>query len=132
MTEKLLLTAEEAAIVLSLGRTKVYELMAKGELRSVRIGGCRRIPDSALREFVDRLLDGGQVASDPLRAEPADADGPPPGPTDHRTVHSPAGRPSNESRRSSGLSPVMNTVDTSRTVGPRPGRPAVSGGGTGR
>lgn len=98
MTEKLLLTAEEAAIVLSLGRTKVYELMAKGELRSVRIGGCRRIPDSALREFVDRLLDGGQVGPSPLWAGPSGGEDSPPRPTDHRAVRSPAGRPSNGSR----------------------------------
>jgi excisionase family DNA binding protein len=39
-----LLTAEEAAHKLSLGRTKIYELMDAGEIRAIRIGGARRIP----------------------------------------------------------------------------------------
>ena len=56
--EKLLLTAEEAAEVLSIGRTKVYELMAGGQLRSIHIGACRRVPAVALREFVQRIESG--------------------------------------------------------------------------
>ena len=131
MTEKLLLTAEEAAEALSLGRTKVYELLAKGELRSVRIGGCRRIPDSALREFVDRLLDGADTSPSQLRDAPPNVDDPPRRP-DHPAGRSPADQRRNGARDSSPLSPVVNTVDTSRTVGPRSGRPAVSGGRTRR
>jgi excisionase family DNA binding protein len=49
---KLLLTPEEAAGMLGIGRTKVYELIAGGQLRSVKIGRCRRITASALAEFV--------------------------------------------------------------------------------
>lgn len=52
---KLLLTPESAAEVLSVGRTKVYQLLASGELRSVRIGKCRRVPMSAVVELVERL-----------------------------------------------------------------------------
>ncbi len=55
--DKLLLTPEEAAEVLSLGRTKVFQLMGDGTLRSVRIGKCRRVPASALVELVDHLED---------------------------------------------------------------------------
>jgi len=51
----LLVTAEEAARVLRLGRSKVYELMRSGELRSVKIGGSRRVSTKALAEFVARL-----------------------------------------------------------------------------
>lgn len=54
--EKVLLTVEEAAERLSLGRTKVYELVARGELPSVVIGRCRRVPVQALEPFVERLL----------------------------------------------------------------------------
>lgn len=50
--EKLLLSPVEAAAHLSLGRSKIYELMRLGQLRSVKIGGCRRIPRAALAEFV--------------------------------------------------------------------------------
>jgi excisionase family DNA binding protein len=56
--DKLLLTPEEAAEVLSLGRTKVYQLIGEGTLRSVRIGKCRRVPASALADLVEQLADG--------------------------------------------------------------------------
>ena len=46
--EKLLLSVEEAADRLSLGRTKTYELIASGQLRSVNIGRARRVPIDAL------------------------------------------------------------------------------------
>jgi len=51
----LLLTAEEAAQALRVGRSKVYELMRSGVLRSVKIGGSRRISATALAEFVATL-----------------------------------------------------------------------------
>jgi excisionase family DNA binding protein len=38
-----------------LGRTKVYELIAAGELRTVKIGRRRFIPVEAVREYVARL-----------------------------------------------------------------------------
>ena len=53
--DKLLFSPTEAAAHLSLGRSKIYELMRLGELRSVKIGGSRRIPRAALAEFVSRL-----------------------------------------------------------------------------
>ena len=52
---KLLLTPEEAAKVLSVGRSKVYELISDGRLASVRIGASRRVPAEALTEFVEGL-----------------------------------------------------------------------------
>lgn len=51
----LLLTAEEAARALRVGRSKVYELMRSGQLRSVKLGGSRRVSTKALAEFVARL-----------------------------------------------------------------------------
>jgi len=53
--EKLLLSVEEAADKLSLGRTKTYELIASGQLRSVNIGRARRVPIDALSEFIEGL-----------------------------------------------------------------------------
>ncbi len=53
--DKLLLTPEEAAEALSVGRSKVYELIGKGRLSSVRIDASRRIPVDALTEFVQGL-----------------------------------------------------------------------------
>ena len=53
--ERLLLRPAEAAKRLGIGRTKVYELMRSGELRSVKIGAARRVSATALAEFVAAL-----------------------------------------------------------------------------
>ena len=53
--DQLLLRPVEAAARLGIGRTKLYELMASGELRSVKIGGARRVSATALTEFVAAL-----------------------------------------------------------------------------
>ena len=49
---KLLLTPNEAAQQLAVSRTKIYELMAAGTLRSIHIGRLRRVPVEALRDFI--------------------------------------------------------------------------------
>ena len=53
----LLLRPEEAADVLAIGRSKLYELMATGQLDSVRIGRSRRVSRQALAAYVARLRD---------------------------------------------------------------------------
>ena len=53
--DKRMLTAVEVAAILGIGRTKVFELMASGELESVAIGRCRRVPIDALDAFVAGL-----------------------------------------------------------------------------
>lgn len=53
--DKLLLTPEEAAEALAIGRSKVYDLIGQGRLSSVRIDACRRIPVDALIDFVQGL-----------------------------------------------------------------------------
>jgi len=50
-----LLTVRQAAQVLGLGRSTVYELIAAGELETVSIGRSRRVPLDALRAFVAAL-----------------------------------------------------------------------------
>jgi excisionase family DNA binding protein len=37
-------------------RWKVFELIRLRELRSVKIGGLRRVPGSAIEEYIARLL----------------------------------------------------------------------------
>uniref|UniRef100_UPI003F49423D helix-turn-helix domain-containing protein n=1 Tax=Actinomadura rifamycini TaxID=31962 RepID=UPI003F49423D len=54
---KLLLTVPEAARALSISRSKLYELLASGAVRSVRIDGSRRIPIDALNAYVNSLMD---------------------------------------------------------------------------
>lgn len=51
----LLLTPEEAARALRVGRSKVYDLMRAGQLRSVKIGGSRRVSAQALADYVAAL-----------------------------------------------------------------------------
>ena len=55
LMDKLLLTPEEVAEALGIGRTKVYELIRLGLIESVKINGCRRIPTVAVHEYVLRL-----------------------------------------------------------------------------
>jgi len=54
LIEPLLVRVEEAARILSLSRSTIYEMMDSGELPSVRRGAARRIPVAALREWVAR------------------------------------------------------------------------------
>jgi len=61
--EKMLLTPADAAVALSVSRTTVYELMNRGQLRSIKLGTCRRIPVEAVRELVERLSEEEPVTS---------------------------------------------------------------------
>ena len=59
MTDPLLLRVEEVAQTLSLGRSKVYELIASGELPSITIGSARRVPTEALQKWIAEHVDVG-------------------------------------------------------------------------
>ncbi len=61
--ERLLLTAEEVAESIHIGRTRVYALIAAKEITSVKIGGLRRIPVDAVREYAARLVQLEREAS---------------------------------------------------------------------
>lgn len=52
---KLLYDVEEAVEVTSIGRSRLYELMASGALESVKCGRRRLIPAEALERFVEGL-----------------------------------------------------------------------------
>jgi excisionase family DNA binding protein len=52
--EPLLVRVEEAARILSLSRSTIYELLDRGELPSVRCGAARRIPLAALHTWVEQ------------------------------------------------------------------------------
>jgi len=53
--EKLLLTVEEAAHRLGIGRTVMYRLVSTGAVESVTLGRLRRVPSECLNEFVSML-----------------------------------------------------------------------------
>lgn len=50
-------TVEEAARVLKISRWKIFDLIRTNQLRSVKIGGLRRIPCTAIEEYISRLLE---------------------------------------------------------------------------
>lgn len=50
----------EAAEMLGLGKTKLYELIAANELASIKIGARRLIRVSAIEDFLDRLGSEGE------------------------------------------------------------------------
>ena len=47
----------QAAEALAISRSKLYELLAAGLVRSVRIDGSRRVPVEALETYIATLLD---------------------------------------------------------------------------
>jgi excisionase family DNA binding protein len=53
----LLLTVNQAAELLGMGRSTLYELLDAGELRSIKRGASRRIPLKEVHQYIDRLLD---------------------------------------------------------------------------
>lgn len=53
--EQLMYRPAQAAPVLGLGRTAVFELIKSGRLRSIKLGGARLITAEALRAFVREL-----------------------------------------------------------------------------
>ncbi|TYK51109.1 helix-turn-helix domain-containing protein [Actinomadura decatromicini] len=54
---KLLLTVPEAAKALAISRSKLYELLASGAIRSIRIDGSRRVPVDALTDYINTLME---------------------------------------------------------------------------
>jgi excisionase family DNA binding protein len=62
-----LLTVTQAAAVLNVSRSLLYEILRCGELESIRIGVCRRIPRDALDDWVAR-----QRAAQAPHGEPDD------------------------------------------------------------
>ncbi|GAA2690245.1 MULTISPECIES: helix-turn-helix domain-containing protein [Nonomuraea] len=52
---RLLLTVPEAAEALAISRSKLYELLTTGAVASLRIDGSRRIPVTALTDYITRL-----------------------------------------------------------------------------
>lgn len=53
--DRILVTYPEAAEMLGVGRSTLYELTAAGEIPVVRIGRAARIPVAALRRYAERL-----------------------------------------------------------------------------
>lgn len=52
----LLLTIEEAAERLHIGRCTMQALLTSGEVQSLKIGRLRRVPPSALKDYIERRM----------------------------------------------------------------------------
>jgi len=65
----LMLTPEEAASELRIGRSRMYELLRRGEVISVRVGGSRRVLRDSLKAYVDKLV--AEQVSTPAGDNPA-------------------------------------------------------------
>jgi excisionase family DNA binding protein len=63
----MLLRVSEAAALLSLGRSKTYELIEAGKLPSVRLDGALRVPRAA----IERLATDAMRATDDSEGERA-------------------------------------------------------------
>ncbi len=57
MEDLALLTLDEAAELLSLGRSTLYKLMRAGEMRAIRVGRSIRIPRGEVKKLIARKLD---------------------------------------------------------------------------
>jgi excisionase family DNA binding protein len=49
---------EDAAALLSVSKTRIYELIRSGQLESVTVGRSRRVPSLAVDRYVERLMRG--------------------------------------------------------------------------
>jgi excisionase family DNA binding protein len=56
LSEPLLLRPTEAARLLGISRSKLYELLAAGEIPTIHIGRSVRIPLAQLKEWVNAQL----------------------------------------------------------------------------
>lgn len=55
IAELRLYTIEETRVMLRLGKTKIFDLLRNGRLRSVREGRAHRIPPSAIADYIALL-----------------------------------------------------------------------------
>lgn len=70
ITQTRLISVGEAAEIIGLSRSKVYELLADGLLPSIRIGRTRRIDIADLDTFIDRHRIPRLLPPDPNVAAP--------------------------------------------------------------
>jgi len=56
---RLLVSIPDAAALLSISRAACYRLVSTGQIQSIKIGKLRRVPVSALQDFISLELGGG-------------------------------------------------------------------------
>ncbi|MGC8635251.1 MAG: excisionase family DNA-binding protein [Candidatus Limnocylindrales bacterium] len=58
-----LLSVDEAADALGIGRSRLYEEIGTGRLRSLKVGRRRLVPASAITAYIEALVDGERRGS---------------------------------------------------------------------
>ncbi|BAI97995.1 hypothetical protein Sj15T_23980 [Sphingobium sp. TA15] len=58
MNEPYLCSVSDAAKMLGVGRTKLYDMIAKGEILSMQIGTRRLVKVASIRALIERLTGG--------------------------------------------------------------------------
>jgi len=61
-----LIDGRDVARLLGIGRTKTFQMLASGELPTVRIGRCVRVPVAALKDWIGRQIIAGDFADERL------------------------------------------------------------------
>ena len=56
--ERILYRPSEAAEAIGVSRSRVYELIASGEIPSLKVGHVRRVPVKALHEWIAQRTEG--------------------------------------------------------------------------
>ncbi len=59
--ERLLYRVREAAELLRISQSKMWEIVGRGDIESVKIDGSRRISRGAIEAYVERLAGGGDA-----------------------------------------------------------------------
>jgi excisionase family DNA binding protein len=59
MNERLNVSLPEACQLIGIGRTRLYDFINSGELRTLRIGGRRLVPMDAIRDFLAKAATHG-------------------------------------------------------------------------
>ena len=54
--ERVLLRPNEAGDAIGISRSKAYELIAKGQIPSLKVGGCVRVSVDALRAWIAKQV----------------------------------------------------------------------------
>lgn len=62
-TPRLMLTVEQAAAILGIGRTTMFALVKRGDIESVLIGRLRRIPADAIDAYTARLANEQNITT---------------------------------------------------------------------
>ena len=65
--DKKLLSVAEASVIMGISRSLLYSLVMSGEVRSLKIGRARRIPLTAIDEFIEEQHDPDATEERPVR-----------------------------------------------------------------